>query len=669
MSITRILLIAVFAIIYFAPSTYTQNHNYRQNLAKEQYKHLRLLPRYENNNFVYGRGLDSVTRFDFTVKLRDGVILDGLKYIPEGTPPAGGWPTVIFVHGYGDNKETLAGFAKAQAQYGYYTTTFSMRGQGNSTGLSNLISSIEAQDMIEFVASVKSDSTNGSDPDNILIMGGSQGGLVPYHACALGMNVKTIISALAPPDFATSWIENGSIKMSFLWTVEYTPDTARYSPVVERMSDWVYSNQKQYWDSLAFWLPQGRDFLPIVQNNQIPLIMEGSWQDKFFNGSGIMKAADLNTNSPFKLYLGAVQGHGGDNSPPEDQWHMQFFNDWFLYWLFGQQNGVLDRMKYDYASTTYPENGLFWTFVHDSSAVPFSQITTNTRLYFNDIGKLLPIPYLSATLRNPLENRVTGGLTMQEAVNEEFAGSVFESKFSKDSISYTTKTLQNDVEWLGTPRINLEYSSSADTFVQFNFQVYELLTDGSQKLVNRINFTDRNYVKDTRRVRSFEGQAHSHIFKAGHRIKIVVTNLDTAPDDRWFLGTNPFVLPVLNNGTNYLYHGSNTYIDLPIKGGMQLFAEDSEERGTNPVSYSLSQNYPNPFNPVTTIKYSLADKNLVSVKIFDILGREVKTLVNEIKDAGNYELSFDASQFSSGVYFYSIRSGGFTDTKKMLLVK
>jgi predicted acyl esterase len=98
-------------------------------------------PRLENYNFQmlpsYDNSSYKVTRYDFWVTLRDGIKLDGLKYIPNGTPPAGGWPTVIMVHGYGDSKETLAGFCQAQAQYGYYTMTFSVRGQGYSEGLSN----------------------------------------------------------------------------------------------------------------------------------------------------------------------------------------------------------------------------------------------------------------------------------------------------------------------------------------------------------------------------------------------------------------------------------------------------------------------------------------------------------------------------------------------------
>jgi len=86
-------------------------------------------------------------------------------------------------------------------------------------------------------------------------------------------------------------------------------------------------------------------------------------------------------------------------------------------------------------------------------------------------------------------------------------------------------------------------------------------------------------------------------------------------------------------------------------------------------NFVLYQNYPNPFNPTTLIKYSLPEQQFVSLKIFDILGKEVATLVNENKPAGNYEVNFDAGNLSSGVYFYQLRASGFTETKKMLLMK
>jgi len=92
-----------------------------------------------------------------------------------------------------------------------------------------------------------------------------------------------------------------------------------------------------------------------------------------------------------------------------------------------------------------------------------------------------------------------------------------------------------------------------------------------------------------------------------------------------------------------------------------------------PTKFELNQNYPNPFNPTTTIKYSMpADRpefQIVQLKVFDILGREVKTLVNQKQKSGNYVVNFDAGDLSSGVYFYRLQSGNFIKTKKMMLLK
>ncbi|MCC6865484.1 MAG: T9SS type A sorting domain-containing protein [Ignavibacteria bacterium] len=95
----------------------------------------------------------------------------------------------------------------------------------------------------------------------------------------------------------------------------------------------------------------------------------------------------------------------------------------------------------------------------------------------------------------------------------------------------------------------------------------------------------------------------------------------------------------------------------------------SETGNEIPQKFTLSQNYPNPFNPSTTIKYSLPKGENVKLVVYDALGREVKTLVNEFKNSGVYSVNFDASSLSSGIYFYKIEAGSFTETKKMLLVK
>jgi hypothetical protein len=91
--------------------------------------------------------------------------------------------------------------------------------------------------------------------------------------------------------------------------------------------------------------------------------------------------------------------------------------------------------------------------------------------------------------------------------------------------------------------------------------------------------------------------------------------------------------------------------------------------GETPTSYSLSQNYPNPFNPTTKINFNVAKNGFVSMKVYNILGKEVANLVNGNYNTGSYSVDFNASKLSSGVYFYSIEVNGFKDIKKMMLVK
>lgn len=94
-----------------------------------------------------------------------------------------------------------------------------------------------------------------------------------------------------------------------------------------------------------------------------------------------------------------------------------------------------------------------------------------------------------------------------------------------------------------------------------------------------------------------------------------------------------------------------------------------EKENSVPTEFNLSQNYPNPFNPSTTISYQLPTDGFVTLKVYDIVGKEVATLVNEEKPAGSYEAKFDASQLSSGIYIYRLSAGSFTKTQKMTLMK
>lgn len=96
---------------------------------------------------------------------------------------------------------------------------------------------------------------------------------------------------------------------------------------------------------------------------------------------------------------------------------------------------------------------------------------------------------------------------------------------------------------------------------------------------------------------------------------------------------------------------------------------NSVEDEETPTEFKLYQNYPNPFNPTTRIKYQVSSIREISLKVYNVLGKEVTTLVNEVKPAGNYEIEFDGSDFTSGVYFYVLQVSGMRLSKKMLLIK
>ncbi|MFA7362048.1 MAG: T9SS type A sorting domain-containing protein [Candidatus Kapaibacterium sp.] len=88
-----------------------------------------------------------------------------------------------------------------------------------------------------------------------------------------------------------------------------------------------------------------------------------------------------------------------------------------------------------------------------------------------------------------------------------------------------------------------------------------------------------------------------------------------------------------------------------------------------PKEYKLEQNFPNPFNPTTSINYSIPKSGLVTLRVYNVFGQEVSTLVNEVKNNGNYSVDFNASNLSSGVYYYELTSGNFVQTKRMMLIK
>jgi len=127
------------------------------------------------------------------------------------------------------------------------------------------------------------------------------------------------------------------------------------------------------------------------------------------------------------------------------------------------------------------------------------------------------------------------------------------------------------------------------------------------------------------------------------------------------------ILITIIPATGSFVHGGSAFEidDLSLTGATGV-ANASEQ---TPRSYGLSQNFPNPFNPTTVINYSIPASGQTALTVYDLLGREVRTLVDEHQNAGNYSVSFDGSKLTSGVYFYRLQAGSFSQTKKLMLLK
>jgi len=106
---------------------------------------------------------------------------------------------------------------------------------------------------------------------------------------------------------------------------------------------------------------------------------------------------------------------------------------------------------------------------------------------------------------------------------------------------------------------------------------------------------------------------------------------------------------------------------LKLDAGPSGIVEDNNT--SLPLNFKLLQNYPNPFNPGTSIQYAVSSRQFVSLKVYDVLGNEVATLVNDKKPAGSYTVEFNGTGLPSGIYFYQLRAGDFVETKKMVLLR
>jgi len=225
-----------------------------------------------------------------------------------------------------------------------------------------------------------------------------------------------------------------------------------------------------------------------------------------------------------------------------------------------------------------------------------------------------------------------------------------------------------------TGGFSFDFIDSSNGLLAYGYGGIELTTDGGenwdyQSLSRGIQFRDAQLV-------GTDIFGNYRIFLTGDRGRITKYVPDIVPHENHYPS---FTMQRLNDicllmegQLPYLWFGGEGFTILKGNTELVINVENIENSFVN--DFRLDQNYPNPFNPVTKIKYEIPgqarnDNALVTLKVYDILGREVATLVNEEKPAGEYEVEFNGSALTSGIYFYQLKAGEFSETKKMILLK
>jgi predicted acyl esterase len=588
--------------------------------------------------------------FQAQILTSDSIRLDATICLPAGPSGPHGFPGVILVHGYGGNKEQMSDMQLVLTTLGYASLAYSVRGQGNSQGLSSVAGDRERQDLLEVVNYFR--FTAGVDSNNLCVAGGSQGGIHSWMAAIYRMpGVRTVMPLFATPDFAQSLVPNGSIRTAL--SREMTLATVRYGPDRDRVKEFIIADN---YDSVLVYIKQ-RDLASLVSNVRIPVLQVLGWADVVFpvNG-GIDARGELATRGvPIRSYFG-TNGHGLPVNLQEiiDLFSRttQWINRWLRDSVLAQDSLPLvmyadDKLTEVVRTTTvWPPlnafNGRFYLSPGTLSAAPPS----------NSVPTVMPFTVIYDSTYTP-----------RQAWDDRYGGSRFVAAFADAPARFVSDPLASSVEISGTPAARIFVRGDREKY-QVHLRFFDVAENGgvlTWTLFSRSVNTNRNAGAQEVRTLAAVGTSVSHRLLAGHRLGLEVTSLDM--EDALFAHTIPLFassrVELLTSA------GEASYIEF---GSPTSTAVNSKAQIPS-LPFALEQNFPNPFNPRTVIGYQLSVARKMTIAVYDLLGREVEVLVNEFKQPGRYEVLWKAEALPSGVYLCRMHAGDFISTRKLVLLK
>lgn len=497
-------------------------------------------------------------RYDDRIRINDSTTLDATYFVPDQAPPLHGYPAIIFVHGFGRDKNKMMDGCLYYAGVGYLTLCYTVRGHGASDGYSTIMAGTERCDLAKVVEYVR--KLPHVDSGAVGILGGSQGGLHGLWAACDRLPVRAIYAGLIKPDWASDLFANGCIRKTFADLL--FDKNVRYSSIRDSLWSLVCADQ---YGELARRFSRGRDLDPtVLLRSNVPTFFILAWQDHFFTANGGFDVY-ARYQGPKCLYIG-TSGHSSDVVPAELQLRDNIGRQWFDRYLAGNTsvNSYDGSIIYAYSALPQDTSGYF-TWKHKlTNRISIGDTRT---VYFYIAGDSM-LARRPPTAKGPhvitLANSYTDSVyNMDSASVQGFQGERFANALPQHVVAFNSKPLTADLFWFGAPTMRL-FLQSEDKKFPLHMQIYEVDRQGHKFFVNRINFIARNWRSGERRMVEVSGIAHAHRFERGSRIRIEFTNIDRT-NRKGDYGT-PFVLPLLFNSRVTMYYGRSypSRIGIPV---------------------------------------------------------------------------------------------------------
>ena len=594
-------------------------------------------------------------RQDFWLEMEDDVKLDVTRFTPVSSPPAGGFPAVVFVHGLGGAKSSPMNKAASYADDGYVTVTYSVRGQGNSEGLTTVFSYREQADLdsvINWLAAyaVVNESLIG-------VSGASQGGYHSWLAAVRGMNVRAVAPENSTPVREDAAAQYGCYSTAITAELEYRQgvriDTAAFP-----LKHWLLADD---YDSVRAVIARGRHFdAGDVAASTARYLMMGAYHDHVFPHNRVADAFAAAPKSSY-MYLGVI-GHSSGNSRTEAEFREDLLRRFLGETLKGEDTGLAS------IGPVVTALGPEWNHLEFDTWPPASQ--ENITYYLHADGTLLsttPGPtdsswHMQHRLQDP-------AYTWTEAINESFRNTA--NRFLRNRRTWVSAPLSDTLRILGIPTAHVNARGTAARF-QINLQLYAQSPQGQPTYLTQISLGKRsNPNPDQWHELSGEFTIVGWEIPPGYRLRIDWVSINETLEHE-HLWTIPY-WDADGTLTLGLDRQAPTTITIPVLNDQATGIRDGSRN--QPSDFRLTQNVPNPFNAWTAISYQLSAFSKVELSIFNILGRKVRTLVNDNKDAGQYSVGWDGRDDSgkcvvSGVYLYRLKlNNHISEIKKMVFTR